>query len=202
MFAFNNIDPKDLLEEINRIRKVLINPQEYIWEHFYDMKNEIDLEFEQVLNNLMEDDDTKEKLTNYWNDIIEKIDQFKTECLQKNFNFIQIDSIKHIETLNDIEQKLSIQIKSKSFLDIFTNYKFKNFKEIKALIDQENNNINSKLFNNKTYLYLNRSNCNKYEKLNKFSIYYRKNLKDLIGRLLIVKDCYINSIDLIYKFVR
>ena len=42
----------NLSDEIDRLRQIINDPEEYIWENFSKMKNEIDLEFEHILDDV------------------------------------------------------------------------------------------------------------------------------------------------------
>ena len=48
----NKINPNYLFNEIVRLKKIVNEPHQHLIEYFDQMKNEIDLEFEHVLNHL------------------------------------------------------------------------------------------------------------------------------------------------------
>lgn len=166
------------------------------------MKNEIDLEFEDILFHLSADgEDHSYDLKTIWISIINKIDKYKVECLEK-LNSFQFNLTQFNEAINRIEDNMNIAIKSKNILDIFTDKQQKCFENVKKSIDEQNYGICKYLFNDKTKVYLNRQKCNEYELLNEFSSTETITYHDLIGRLLIINDYYLNDIDYINLFSR
>lgn len=206
MFQFQSKATKlihnDLFDELDHLKKILNDPEKYMWEHFYDIKNEIDLEFEELLFHLSADgEDDSYDLKTVWISIINEIDKFKVECLEKLHSF-QFNLTQFNEAINIIEDNLKLAIKSKNILDTFTDKQQKCFENVKKSIDEQNYSICKYLFGDKTIVYLNRKKCNEYELLNEFSSTETNTYHDLIGRLLIIKDYYLKDIDYINLFSR
>ena len=162
------------------------------------MKNKIDLEFKVALQYLNDESEEKNKQKVLWTQMIEIVDKFQTECLQKIHNNSSYLN-NYTEVLHELEFELNREMRNKSLFDIFTNERNTKLENFKQLIAMTAFNINKNLFSNKTLLYLNTEECQKFKTLNDFIETKPMILKDRIGRLVIVNDCYVN-IDYIYAF--
>ena len=69
-----------LFNMLNQLKQIVNDPEDFIWEHFQNMKNIIDLEYKLALQGL---NDESDELRIVWTQKIEIIDKFQTECLQK-----------------------------------------------------------------------------------------------------------------------
>ena len=184
-----------LFNMLNQLKQIVNDPEDFIWEHFQNMKNIIDLEYKLALQGL---NDESEELIIVWTQKIEIIDKFQTECLQKihnNSSFLNNST----EKIKKLEFELNMEMKNKSIFDIFTNEKNRKLENFKQLITTEEFNINKQLFSNKTLLYMNREECQNFKTLNDFKKPNHTTLQDRVGRLVLVNDCYVD-IDYIYSF--
>ena len=201
----NKINPNYLFNEIVRLKKIVNEPHQHLIEYFDQMKNEIDLEFEHVLNHLKTDVNINKTnisgdLKTSWIDIITEIDNFKNECSTKNLTLFALSQ--YIEQISKIEDELKLVLRSKNILDIVTQNQMK-FKKIKKLINVLNFDIEKFLFNNKTIIYIDRKKCNEYELLNEFvDQTTSNNFQDLIGRLIIIQDYYLKDFEYTNLFSR
>lgn len=207
MFQFYKRKKNSLFNDIDRLKKTVNNPEEYIWEYFDKIKNEIDLEYEHILINHADDYkfskseiDVYNNIKTSWIDLINEIDILKNEALNR-ISSIQFDSNQFVHKISKIEAELNIAILSKNILNIIT-FNQINFKKIKKSIDVLNFNINKYFFNGKTIIYINRKKCDEYECLNGLNTKGSTNFQDLIGRLMIIQDYYIDNFDYINLFSR
>lgn len=190
----------DLFNKLNKLKQVVNDPEEYIWNHFEKMKNEIDLEFKTILQDKDDEMHEKKEMNNIWINMIEKIDKFKEECLQKICNNSIRSNLKnYLEEIHELEYELAIEIRKKSIFDIFTNEKNEKLNNFEQLIVTKKYKINEKLFSNKTVLYMNKDECQKFKPLNESFEPNFFTMQDSIGRLLIVHDFYVD-INYIYSF--
>ena len=201
MFQYSQIKSVDLIEEIDQLKQILNHPEKYVWDYFYDLKNQIDLDFNKIDGTLKIRDDTKNDYVSTWTSLIDKLNDFKSKCIQ-NINLFKINLSNYIKEINELEDLINNEINRQSVFNLFTN-KTKKIKNLKELIKAKNIDIKKKLFLNKTIFYMNRDKCNIYEKLNDIKTSNDKvNLPNLIGRLIIVQDYYLDNIDYINLFMK
>lgn len=200
----NKINSNDLFNQIEQLKDVIIDPESHVWKYFDDMNNEIDLEFENILDNFTDNGETNKDNYDYlkitWIDIANKIHRFKNKCLNR-INSPGFDLSQYNEQIKTIENEFNLTINSKNLINLITKNQI-SFKKIKKLIDELNTNIYKFIFNNKTIMYINREKCNQYELINEFGSPKSNDYRDLIGRLIIIQDHYLNDFDYFNLFSR
>ena len=66
--------------EFSQLKQNYQYPDLYIWNHFSQIKNEIDLSANNFLLNRYEDEPNTKQIIEIWISMIKSIDEFQTEC--------------------------------------------------------------------------------------------------------------------------
>ncbi len=186
---------KDRLKYIhlkfNQLKLASYNPDDYIYNYFSDLRNEIDL----VANSQLMDDDTpannNEIITDNWIEIIDLIKFFEKECNQMRSLKNSLTEIAKAHLVIDfIHKKIN---ENSNQLD-----KIEVFKEIDQLLDSELFKLEKRLFCNKTMFFLDRqkNDCLKSmpkEKIGKLifvtnEYFSRKSIENLKSKKLITQS--------------
>lgn len=195
----------ELKEEIETLKLFINHPEDYLWDYFNSIKNEIDIEVaeQEILNSLNETDST---LTHNWLKMLTKIDEFQKECLNSLPNNLKSKSkIKHLLNIKIIENQLD---NTRDSIEIYNqedrNGLFKRLKQIKEVILEERSKMEQCLFNNKTIIYFNSFECLQFQHANEMATFSLDNLfndvtnktvlnDSKIGKLIIIANRYFNQ---------
>ena len=89
-----------LLNEINQLKQIVNNPEDYISKHFNNIVNVIEIETEKAMKNFNDNSMSKSFLETASLDILERLNELESECLQ-NLSFFKLDSKNFTEELTN-----------------------------------------------------------------------------------------------------
>jgi hypothetical protein len=183
------------LKQINRkfiqLKLASYNANEYIYNYFSDLRNEVDLAANSELAANDNKDQIKEsELTDNWIALIDQIKSYEKECLSSrticNSIAEQVKAHRCVEMVNRKLNELNSQAD-----------KNEAFQNIDHLLDEEIYKIEKSLFCNKTMIFLDKNKCELKALFNKM------NLNVTLGKLIFITNEYFGklSIETLKRFL-
>lgn len=166
----------DANNEYEKLKLILENPRFYLSSFFSDLRTQVDLEFAQKQVNSINNEESHTKLNTNWMQIIQKIDEFESECYKARLanTFAKETYLKFTNRLNQIEDKL----------------KDASNKDNTALLDEIyaiRFRLEQIMFSNRTILFLAKSRFETTHLLAKL------NSTCMVGKLVILTNSYVNA---------
>ncbi len=161
--------------------KMLVQlPRLYLSNYFSDIRTEIDLAFFEKELGII-DNENKLKLRHNWQEMINKVNSFEEECLIersiKKFKEISCDSKPIVDSL---EEKYDSALKTNNEYEL---------KHLEELAYDEMYKIETRLFQNRTIVFLDRSKSNNSKLfLDYLSLFAKLDNKTTVGKLLIIPN--------------